>query len=371
MKSHTKSILAALLIIGVTTAFSLVAQVPPHPVPPVPNSLKTVTVPKPDLSAFVSDQTALIKLGKAFFWDMQMGSDGVQACASCHFHAGADHRINNSLNPGTNATPQLKALVSKVMNDTLLATDYPFHRFSNPQDKSSSVIFDQPARTGSQGVFLFRFLSVVPGSAIDNGTIQFDDIFTVGGANIRRAEPRNTPTTINAVFNHRNFWDGRASFNFNGKNPFGLADSNAVILTGTSSLLPTKITIPYSSLASQAVGPMLSNFEMSYDLRAWPNMGKKMLNPAIRVLAKQVTLPSDGVLGSMVDPSGLGLSTTYRAMIQSAFNPQYWSNTTQFVNLDINGSPISPYRTGTPVRTTDFNQMEFKFPFFFGLALQA
>jgi cytochrome c peroxidase len=31
-------------------------------------------------------QTA-IALGKALFWDRQLGSDG-QACASCHFHAG-------------------------------------------------------------------------------------------------------------------------------------------------------------------------------------------------------------------------------------------------------------------------------------------
>ena len=25
-----------------------------------------------------------VALGKALFWDMQVGSDGVQACASCH-----------------------------------------------------------------------------------------------------------------------------------------------------------------------------------------------------------------------------------------------------------------------------------------------
>lgn len=40
-----------------------------------------------------------IVLGKALFWDMQAGSDGM-ACASCHFHAGADARLRNQLNPG-------------------------------------------------------------------------------------------------------------------------------------------------------------------------------------------------------------------------------------------------------------------------------
>ncbi|MFD2272955.1 cytochrome c peroxidase [Undibacterium arcticum] len=29
-------------------------------------------------------------------------------------------------------------------------------------------------------------------------------------------EPRNTPTVINATFNFRNFWDGRANNMFNG-----------------------------------------------------------------------------------------------------------------------------------------------------------
>ena len=34
-----------------------------------------------------------IALGKALFWDQQAGSDGI-ACASCHFAAGADTRLN-------------------------------------------------------------------------------------------------------------------------------------------------------------------------------------------------------------------------------------------------------------------------------------
>ena len=41
-------------------------------------------------------QTA-IALGKALFWDRQLGSDG-QACASCHFHAGSDTRARGQLN---------------------------------------------------------------------------------------------------------------------------------------------------------------------------------------------------------------------------------------------------------------------------------
>lgn len=37
----------------------------------------------------------------------------------------------------------------------------------------------------------------------------------------RKVEPRHTLTTINAAFNFRNFWDGRANNRFNGFDPFG------------------------------------------------------------------------------------------------------------------------------------------------------
>ena len=63
-------------------------------------SLADVPVPlSPDLDTFVRDPDALLVLGKALFWDTQTGSDGVQGCASCHFHAGADPRVKNQLNP--------------------------------------------------------------------------------------------------------------------------------------------------------------------------------------------------------------------------------------------------------------------------------
>src|SRR5574340_1267686 len=63
-------------------------------------SLKTIPVPEPALLFnYVANRNAAIQLGKALYWDMQVGSDGVQACATCHFHAGADSRFRNQLNP--------------------------------------------------------------------------------------------------------------------------------------------------------------------------------------------------------------------------------------------------------------------------------
>jgi hypothetical protein len=68
---------------------------------PGPGSLKEIPVPEPtNLEAFVRDRDAAIVLGKALFWDMQVGSDGIQACASCHFRGGADPRSINQANPG-------------------------------------------------------------------------------------------------------------------------------------------------------------------------------------------------------------------------------------------------------------------------------
>jgi cytochrome c peroxidase len=65
------------------------------------------SVPDPvQLAAFIGDKTAALKLGKALFWDMQVGSDGITACASCHFHAGADSRSKNQVSPGVLATPE-------------------------------------------------------------------------------------------------------------------------------------------------------------------------------------------------------------------------------------------------------------------------
>src|SRR4051812_12913927 len=103
-------------------------------------SLKGVPVPQPNLTQYVRDQSTLVVLGKALFWDMQVGSDGRVACASCHFHAGADHRSQNMLsNPGKSFTA----------NYTLTAADFPFHQLSNPASNTSKVMRDTGQRAGS------------------------------------------------------------------------------------------------------------------------------------------------------------------------------------------------------------------------------
>ncbi len=65
---------------------------------PIPGPDVALTF-QPLTTDIVQNQTALIRLGKALFWDMQVGSDGVQACATCHFSAGADIRAKNQISP--------------------------------------------------------------------------------------------------------------------------------------------------------------------------------------------------------------------------------------------------------------------------------
>lgn len=348
-------------------------------------SLKTVVVPMPlNLNSYVQNQFAAIQLGKALFWDMQVGSDGVQACGSCHFHAGADNRVTNQINPGTlGGDDQFgnnglglphPAPGAMHLNQTLTATHFPLHRLIDQQTNGDplvnpgNVVSDSNDVVGSQGVKLTQFVDVVPGQPVDLGTEIPDSVFNVAGANVRRVEPRNTPSVINAVFNFANFWDGRANNIFNGNNPFGAADPRSHLIANVSGSLQTQaLRLRQSALASQAVGPPLSDFEMSYRGRSWPKIGKKMLS--LKPLGQQAVSGTDSVLGALADSlNGAGLTTTYGDLIQQAFPSAYWSNATQKVIFDASGTPS--FQSGAPQNTDEYTQMEANFAFFFGVAVQ-
>ena len=335
-----------------------------------PQSLKGVAVPEPpDLADFVIDRQAAIVLGKAFFWDANAGSDGVQACASCHFHAGADSRIKNQINPDLRnvSTGPIGSVFDGTAsggaggpNYTLRTDDFPFHRLSDPTNRDSAVLFSSDDVVSSQGVFETRFVSSSPGTET---TTVAEGLFQVGIAPLdvhtRKVEPRNTPTIINAAYNFRNFWDGRASNEFNGRNPFGRRDPGARIwVTDAAGHISTiQIALKNASAASQAVGPALSNFEMSADGRTFPDLGWKLIG--IRALNKQIVDPTDSVLGTHVfvnalGVQGKGLTETYRQLIQKAFQPKLW-NAKQTAFAAISG--------------TSNSQMEENFSLFWGLSI--
>jgi len=347
----------------------------PNDRPPQPGALSQITVPLPDLTGYVVDRQAAIVLGKAFFWDQQSGSDGL-GCASCHFHAGADNRVKNSVDPGLrNTNPALQNTFDPrgsgkrgAANTTLSQGDFPFHRLADINDRNSAVQFDSNDIAGSQGVFS----GIFSGMKLDSTTKQSEvcasslsSTFSVGGINTRAVEPRNTPTVINAIFNFRNFWDGRANNIFNGRNPFGMRDPtagsdpyNSVLVADPTSgaLSPFKVAIADASLASQAVGPPGSNLEMSCAGRGFEQIGQKLLlrnastGVAVTVpLSGQTVDPTDSVLGPYAGKPGKGLTISYEALIKKAFDPRFWN---------------SGITTGD-----GFRQIEKNFSLFWGLAI--
>ena len=370
------------------------AQTVPPAEPPVPlSSLKTIPVPEPsNLDDFVRDREAAIALGKALFWDMQVGSDGIQACASCHFHAGADSRSKNQLSPGllrvdSNWNPSPDSTFSLGgPNYQLKPEDYPFHRLADVNDRAS-VISDTNDIASSQGVSNTQFLDVNPDHAEDQGLVIIDPIFNVLGntglpANVRRVEPRHTPSVINAVFNFRNFWDGRAENVFNGMTSFGSRDTQARVLLSNDPLaypLLTQIQLNNSSLASQAVAPIISNTESSFDgrtrrdigIKLFRKKGKKLLS--LKPLAKQKVSPQDGVLGTYSDTKEKkGLTVSYDYLVKTAFHSKWWDSV-WIIKADASGNPTfraNPNLLNDELNTDEFNQMEWNFSLFFGIAVQ-
>jgi cytochrome c peroxidase len=314
---------------------------------------------QPLTAEIVKNQAALVRLGKALFWDMQVGSDGVQSCATCHYNAGADIRDRNQISPNlsdanfkTNIAPNGSGLggdnlfgnstVPFTANDPnspassdppdpnfnvpghpafgpnykVVAGDFPLNDWFRPTEltprgpgvslfeEMSNVSVDTNDIVASQGVRFTKFVAVNPGSAVDSGT-PTADIFNTAtpgklnvNARVRRAMPRNSPTMINAVFNFDNLWEGRASFIFNGVNGSGFRDQNSKLQKNVGGMLtPVFIRITNSSLASVAVGPPTSNIAMSFAGRTFPDIGKKMVS--LRPLAKQLVHPHDSALGRL------------------------------------------------------------------------
>ena len=243
----------------------------------------------------IIDQKAAIRLGKALFWDIQVGSDGQTACATCHYQAGADARTINTLHPGPDGVFQSNGVTAAGQNFRL-----------------RSIINDD--RVGSQGVVNAEFLSIPSNvsTAKDNCNLKAEAPFGTQ----RAVTGRNTPTVIGAIYNVENFWDGRAHTKFNGFDPFG----------DTANAAQKTVLSTNASLASQAVGPVNNSVEMACAGRAFngPNsVAAKLLSRP--VLQYQAVSRTDSTLGSMSAFPRLGLrcgrnNCTYQELINTAFS---------------------------------------------------
>ncbi|MBZ5520979.1 MAG: hypothetical protein LAP21_01840 [Acidobacteriia bacterium] len=423
------------------------------------------SVPVPEvfgMDGILADKAAAIQLGKALFWDMQAGSDDLQACASCHFNAGADSRPTNQVNPGQaggDNTFQLGLPLNSSIGPNYHMKagsagagfggyhdgDYPFRKLSNVNDRFS-VVSDVNDVSGSQGVFLTQFGSVTvplaapPPNPVDGGVADIigdgdhdggnsgDDAGFVRGGdgdggrngggrlpgphgkpgpgpvtqggqstagfnsveaniitpdpvfsypdpddpskviNTRRTTGRNAPSVVDAAYNFRNFWDGRAQNVCNGVNPFGARDkSTHLLVAGTDGKLgQAMVDMKNSALCSQALGPILNGTEMSASGRSFPDVGRKLL--ARTPLGKQMVDPTDSVLGAFTNSPKPGINTTYTALIQRAFQPEWW----QFkdnICVAVDGTAVGS-SAACPANTQAYSQMQYNFSLFWGVAIQ-
>lgn len=328
----------------------------------LPGDLRRAPIPGPtNLGDFVVDPAAAITLGKALFWDMQVGSDRVQACATCHFRAGADPRSKNQLSPGINHVPQSDLTFTKGgPNYQLQASDFPLTRLAIPGVRGAlDPAADNNDVVSSQGV---HFLAL--GQADPNG-------FSINGTKTRRVEPRNTPSVINAVFNHRQFWDGRAENVFNGVDHRGARNPNARVARADDPAAPAlvQVALVNSSLASQAVAPIVNGFEMAAPGRNLLDVARQL--HGARPLALQLVHPSDSVLGPLSRFPDRGLKVaSYDALIQQAFARRWWDSS-RLVQVAADGSVRFVDRADRDPTTREVTMLEFNFALFFGLAIQA
>jgi len=445
-------------------------RVPLRPLAP----LSSVPIPPVfGMEGIIADKTAAIELGKSLFWDMQAGSDDTQACASCHFNAGADSRVNNDVNPGQaggDNTFQLGVSLNGSLGPNYHYKagsadagfggyhdgDFPFRKVADVNDRFS-VTSDVNDVSGSEGVFGLTNDAIIvttqtthpgdpgenpaanqndgaktddggddegmtygngkphlpsgrhdPGntsgsngttaptvstkgkaskgslvntSSVETTTASIDPVFSYPSEadstkriNTRRVTGRNTPSAVDAVFNFRNFWDGRAQNVCNGANPFGTRDKQnhmLVVDAVDGKLGPTQVNMVNSALCSQSLGPILSATEMSADNRNFHQVGKKLL--ARVPLANQLVDPTDSVLGTFSKSPDRGLKTSYSALIQKAFQPEWWQYS-QHVCEAADGTmtgTIDPANFETcPAGTTDYSLMEYNFSLFWGVAIQ-
>jgi cytochrome c peroxidase len=390
-KLATNCLAAALLSAAATLAG---AQTPPNATIPrvlnpppssdlanLPGDLRAVPVPEPaNLGDFVKDRAMAIALGKALFWDMQVGSDGVQACASCHFRAGADPRSKNQVSPGLKRVPNtdLSYTTGVGPNHQLQITDFPLTRLAVPGTRGAlDAAIDSNDAVSSQGIH-----------HIDQRLGQGGDPlgFQVGASKTRRVEPRNTPSMINAVFNHRQFWDGRAENVFNGVNHLGQRDADARVFRADDPARPVevRVEIANASLASQAVAPIVSDLEMAAPGRTHLDVGAELARGArqqgknavkVRPLAKQLVSQTDSVLGQFSRWPQRGLSfSRYDKMIKAAFHERWWKSKL-LIRVNANGSKTLVPKNGGECEDNDCEESEYaliqyNFALFFGLSVQ-
>ncbi|MEC7409901.1 MAG: cytochrome c peroxidase [Planctomycetota bacterium] len=343
-----------------------------------PKALETLEVPPVDVSEYIADETAAIALGKALFWDQQMGSDGIVACASCHYSFGVDVRTKNTVAPGGFAAAQSPDFDDDAFygpKKDLSLDMFPFHKKvdplkrtidfpdtenlagenEEPNDHDSNILSNNNDVVGSAGISRRLFKGLIQAgdayASVENGkkesrrtggVSEETKTFTTAGVIHRAVTGRNAPTTYGAVYHRYLLWDGRAEDTFNGVDETGDSDKLVWKSSAPGEAEQVSISIENAALASQAVGPAMDNIETSFILRSFADLGQKMLT--LNPLSQQTVDPADSVLGN-----DYLAGKTYADLVRAAFKPEW-------------------YQAG-PVGEGSFTQMEENFSLFWGVSI--
>lgn len=287
-------------------------------------------IPQPT-NGHIANRAAAVRLGKAFFWDIQAGSDGKVACATCHQTAGADARTFNVINPGYDGV-------------------YDSGGVTGPGQAYTPSLITNDDIVGSQGVVRRTFVGINPDPTIADETCNavVDPVF----GSERRVEFRQAPMIYGAVFFRQLFWAGEANQRFNGVTIWGH--------TGNSVLDPITDQ-DNSALASQATGPIANSIEMrcvGRQINGMSGLAAKLL--ARPPLQFQRVARTDSVLGHLANPDGPGLRCgnapcTYRGMIEEAFGAELAANAENVFSM-IWGEAVQAYQTTLIPDQTPFDR---------------
>ena len=273
-------------------------------------------------SSFGSAEQLLLgrMLGKALYWDEQLGSGngGRMACASCHYQAGADSHPSR-------------------VADGSFVVEGEFTHDGNPR-----II------RGSLGVRAAEFLGIqLDGDGIPQA---YDHVNNLGDWLVT---DKNAPAAVDSNSIH-NFWDGRANNTFNGVDTTGAPIPPLVTSSGSRSVL-----IDNASQASQAVGPVNSSVEMAAAGRTAADVGFKMLN-AIPLRYQQ------GDVRDELQYFGYGEAGGYKELIEATFSAGPLDT---FLSNTDSGTTITVYTADNEPETRNLTVTESNFSLFFGVSV--